>query len=121
MELNEHIFKRLEDDNFNKDLRSDLYGTLMYGYLAKEQDMDTAHEMGITAVKLNEDNWKVWKVWLMFYKRLCQNAEDRETFLENLASMILCYVKAIKYRTHVTLLCFADILELFIANIEFFE
>ena len=41
----------------------------MYGFLLKG-DFKNANSNGIEALKLNEENWKAWKVWFLFYRRL---------------------------------------------------
>ena len=55
MEISPIIEKRLNDENFNKELRSDLRCKIMWGYLQKN-DFVKADVNGIEAIKLNEEN-----------------------------------------------------------------
>jgi hypothetical protein len=114
-EIDQTIENRLKDDNFNKDLRSDLRSKIMWGYLQKN-DLEKANVNGVEALKLNEENWKAWKVWFHFYKRICDETKEFDIFLKNLREMIICFRKLYKIRPHKSILLFGEIIKFIVES-----
>lgn len=115
-----YIENRLNDHNFNKDLRSDLRAKIMYGFLLKN-DLENANKNGIEALVLNEDNWKVWKVWFLYYRRVCGITSNTQTFLGYLSEMVLCFRKLIKVKPQNSLILFGEIIKLVVEKKEHFK
>lgn len=119
-EIPEKIEERLNDQNFQKDLRSDLRAKIMYGYLLKN-DIEKANDNGIQALILNDDNWKAWKIWFIYYRRLCDLTNNTNKFIENLTEMVICFKKLVKVRSHCSLLLFGEIVKLIMEKKEHFK
>lgn len=107
----ERVIKKLEDEEFNKDFRSDLHSTIMRGYLDKNM-LENANNHGIEALKLNEDNWKMWTNWFNFYKKAYYQYLNTDKSLVYFKEMIKAYVRAIKYKPAQNLILFSEILHI---------
>ena len=119
-EVPANIMDRLKDENLNKDLRSDLRCKIMYGFLLKN-NLEAANENGLEALKLNEENWKAWRVWFTYYRKLCYSVNNTHVFLDYLKEMIDCFKKSIKLKSHRTLLLFSEVIKLVMEKKEFFR
>jgi hypothetical protein len=98
-----------QDYLVSRDYRSDLYGTLMEGYIEKGM-LERANEAGIKGLQCQEENWKLWVVWFTFYNKMYLNFHNTEKGLTYLKEAIRAYVKAIKYIPTRTYLLFAEVL-----------
>ena len=104
------ILNKLMDEEFNKDFRSDLHATIMGGYLDKNH-LEKANEHGIEALKLNEDNWKLWSKWFDYFKRNYYLHLNSEKSLFYFKEMLKAYIKAIRYKTPMNIVLFSEILQ----------
>jgi hypothetical protein len=109
-ELPARVVSKLNDETFNKDFRSDLHATIMGGYLEKNL-LENANEHGIEALRLNEDNWKMWTKWFDYFKRNYYLHLNSEKSLMYFKEMLKAYVKAIKYKSAMNLVLFGEILQ----------
>lgn len=103
------VISKLVDESFNKDFRSDLHATIMGGYLEKHM-LEKANQHGIEALKLNEDNWKLWTKWFDYFKKNYYINLNSEKSLFYFKEMLKAYIKAIKYKTSVNIVLFGEIL-----------
>jgi hypothetical protein len=109
MDPPQKILDRMSQESFNKDFRSDLHGAVMNGYMSKNM-VEEANRHGIEGLRLNEENWKIWRYWFLFYKKLYHSFATTDKNLQYFNQMLKAYVKAIKYKPTKTLLLFTDIL-----------
>jgi len=117
-ELSISLLDRLRDENFDKDIRSDLYSYIMNGYLTRN-DLESAHEVGISFIKLNEENWKGWQCWVIFYRKICEETKSQEIFIDSICGMIKSFMKAIRYKSHTTFMYMSEIIDLITSRSEF--
>ena len=95
-----------------KDYKSDLYASLMEGYIEKGM-LERANEAGIKGLTHQDENWKLWVVWFNFYNKMYLHFHNTEKSLTYLTEAIKAYVKALKYIPGRTYLLFAEILYMF--------
>ena len=110
----ERLMERLKSREYltNRDYRSDLYATLMEGYIEKGM-LERANEAGISALKYQEENWKLWVIWFNFYNKMFLHFHNTEKGFVYIKEAIKAYTKAIKYIPTRTYLLFAEILRMF--------
>lgn len=106
----QRVINKLADEAFNKDFRSDLHSTIMGGYLEKNM-LEKANQHGIEALKLNEDNWKMWTKWFDYFKRNYYLNLNSDKSLFYFKEMLKAYIKAIKYKSAINIVLFSEILQ----------
>ena len=104
----EFLITKMKNEKINRDFSSDLYATLMGGYIEKGL-MDKANESGAESLRLNSENWKLWTYWFTYFKKQYYSSINTDRNLTYLKEMIKSYTKAIKYRQFNTVMLFGEI------------